>query len=619
MKQSKIFKVRIKNLKLFKLYFRFIRARDFLHKIGIKFRYFFIPAALSLATAFFDSLSTVLLIPLLKGVIDRDFGFVREMPVLKNIIMMLPQAVGRDSTSLFIFLIVLIFTVAIMRHIFGYCAIITLAYQTNRFSNGLRKRLFDRHVKFGKLFFDRTSYGHINNVIMRYSIVVANQIEIFQNALTIMFTLIFYLVCMFVISWKLTFIVISVFPILHYVLKKIIRKVKEISEGSAIYVDRLAKKAVNVFSSIALVKVYANEEEEKKDFAGLSDIETGLDFRNIRVRRLVEPIQQLFTLFTLLALIAIVAFIFVKQKSGEMSAFLVYFYILKRNIGSMGVFNNLRASLAGVQGPIKRILYVLNDENKYFVVGGKKEFSGLKRDIQINRLNFSYTKEVPVLKNVSLSFSKGKMTALVGPTGSGKTTLISLILRFYDCPSSTIFIDGEDIRGFSIKSLMRHMALVSQETFLLNDTLKANITYGLDNISKEKLIEAVKRAQLYGLVMKLPKGLDTLIGDRGVQLSGGEKQRVSVARALLKGAEILILDEATSALDTHTERLIQEAIEEAVKGRTTMVIAHRLSTIKNADKIVVIEEGRFAEEGTLEGLLKKQGKFYHYWEAQKFY
>jgi len=191
-------------------------------------------------------------------------------------------------------------------------------------------------------------------------------------------------------------------------------------------------------------------------------------------------------------------------------------------------------------------------------------------------------------------------------------------MRYYDCPPGTIILDDKDIRDFSLPSLLDHIALVSQETFLFNESLRYNITYGLAEVSEEQLQDTVERARLSEFVQSLPKGLDTLIGDRGVQLSGGEKQRVSIARALLKGAEILILDEATSSLDTKTEKLIQEAIDEAVRGRTTIVIAHRLSTIQHADHIVVIEQGRCLEQGALEELLAKKGTFYELWEEQKF-
>ena len=215
---------------------------------------------------------------------------------------------------------------------------------------------------------------------------------------------------------------------------------------------------------------------------------------------------------------------------------------------------------------------------------------------------------------------KGKTVAIVGPTGAGKTTIINLLMRFYDCPSSAIFIDGEDIRSFTLQSLRAHIALVSQEVFLFNDTIKNNMIYGLDReVGNDELIEVAKKARLYDFIARMPQGFDTEVGDRGIKLSGGEKQRLSLARALLKGSEILILDEATSSLDSKTEQLIQQAINEAIKNRTSIVIAHRLSTIKNADKIIVLDNGSVTETGTLDELLERKGQFYELWEAQKFY
>ena len=191
-------------------------------------------------------------------------------------------------------------------------------------------------------------------------------------------------------------------------------------------------------------------------------------------------------------------------------------------------------------------------------------------------------------------------------------------MRFYNTDKGTLFIDSEDIHNFTHTSLMKHIALVSQETLLWHDSLRNNITYGLEDVSEEDLHAALRQSRLIDFIDQLPEGLDTLIGDRGVKLSGGEKQRVSIARALLKGSEILILDEATSSLDSKTEMLIQEAIDEAVKGRTAIVIAHRLSTIQNADRIVVLEEGELVEQGKIDDLLTKKGKFFELWEQQKF-
>jgi len=212
------------------------------------------------------------------------------------------------------------------------------------------------------------------------------------------------------------------------------------------------------------------------------------------------------------------------------------------------------------------------------------------------------------------------MTAIVGPTGAGKTTAVSILLRLYDCEAGKVFIDGDDIREFTLTSLKDHMAYVSQDTLLFNETLRNNIIYGVEEpVSEDRLVYIIEQAQLEDFVKQLPQGIDTLVGDRGVKLSGGEQQRASIARAMLKGSEILILDEATSSLDTNTELLIQSAIEKAIHGRTTIVIAHRLSTIKHADWIVFLDKGQVVEQGTMDDLLLKKGRFYKSWEQQRFY
>jgi ABC-type multidrug transport system fused ATPase/permease subunit len=284
------------------------------------------------------------------------------------------------------------------------------------------------------------------------------------------------------------------------------------------------------------------------------------------------------------------------------------------------VLNKTRGKFEKVRPIVRKVLEVLDDNEKFYIPEGPRMFHGLKKSIEFRNATFSYYPDVPVLKEVSFSIEKGKMTAIVGPTGAGKTTIMNLIMRFYDCAPARVFVDGTDIREYTLKSLRDHMALVDQDVIVFNDTIMNNIAFGIDErVSDEKLNSVVKKAQLDDLIGRLPDGFRTEVGDRGIKLSGGEKQRISIGRALLKDSDIVLLDEATSSLDTGTEKRIQKAIEEAIRGRTTVVIAHRLSTIKNADKIIVIEEGRLIEQGTLEELLAKKGRFYQYWEEQKFY
>jgi subfamily B ATP-binding cassette protein MsbA len=603
-----------------KTYTVFSHLGQCIRQTSLKPIHIVIPIILSFSAAVFDGLSKAILIPLIKGMSHMDFGFVKKIPIFERITAIVPNAFEISDTFVFGLLIVMIFVASALYHVLEYLAILAMAYQVRRCSDDLRKAIFGRYLNFGKLFFDKANFGYINTVLMNFTNVIANNMVRIQKVLTEFFRLVVYLLILFAISWKLTSFVLIVFPILYYLLSWLIKRIKQTSIDLALSKELLGKKAFNVLSNMPLVKSYTRETREKESFAGISSARRGLEFSVDKKQNLVKPIQELFMITGFLFLIAAIKLIITNGRTDDFSGFLVYLYILRNSTTSFGVLNTFRATVASLTGPAKEVAKIFDDKDKYFVINGKENFNGLQKEVEFRHLSFSYTsKGRGILKDISFFIKKGEITAIVGPTGGGKTTIIQLLMRFYECPPESIFIDGVDIRNFTSESLMHHIALVSQDTLLFNDTLKKNIKYGVDTVSKEAFADSLKKARLYDFLTILPNGLNTLIGDKGIKISGGEKQRVSIARALLKGAEILILDEATSSLDTGTERLIQGAIEEAMRGRTSIVIAHRLSTIKNADKIIVIEDGGIVEQGSLKGLLKKKGKFYQYWEEQKFY
>jgi subfamily B ATP-binding cassette protein MsbA len=607
------------NLKKIKVVSDLIRLHDFWHRIGMKFNLLFIPVFLSLIASLFEGLNASLLIPIVKGVIKMDFGFARDIPVFKFILQVSSYLFQASNTSIFVLLIMAFFTALVLKNIFNYAAALTLSYQMRKFTSNLREAIFSRYLSFGKLFFDRTSEGHLHNQVLNFTNAIASYFQELRWALSNFFVLIIYIVLMLIISFRMTVFSIILSPLFFFSLRWLIKKIKTSSKFYTSAQADLSKKLFNVLSCIPLVKAYSAEERERNEFSAISDKVRRLEFSIDKKYFLIGPTQEILLSSVIIILIFAVAFMVVKEKK-EVAMFLVYFYILKRAVASFNSLAEFKGRIAALSGVISNILNIFDDRDKFFVPEGKREFTGLQSSIKFRDLNFSYIKERTVLNDISFSIEQGKVAAIVGPTGSGKTTLINLILRFYDCPPASIFIDETDIREFTLKSLRANMALVSQEVYLFNDSLKNNIAYGLERpLQDEELIEVLKKARLYDFVVSLPDGFNTLVGDRGIQLSGGEKQRVSIARALLKGSEILILDEATSSLDTRTEQLIQQAIAEAIRGRTSIVIAHRLSTIKNADKIVVIEEGKFIEEGSMTDLLARKGKFYQYWEAQKFY
>jgi len=591
----------------------------FIAKSDIKATNFIFAAFLSLLAALFEGICTTLFIPFVEGILRMDYGFVARMPVLKSVIFYFPKITHIPNVSIFLIILLLIVTTAIIKNFLQYIACISVAYEVRKATNNIRKLIFTRYLSFGKSFYDHSSIGYLGNVLIGFPNHIAYYFIAMGQILNNFFMFIVYIILMFLISWQFTLFALLIFPILNYSVHSLISKIKYTSALYAESQNKVSKYVIDILSCINLVKAYTREEGEKKNFDENSESLVKFEFSIDKRQNLVYPVQDTTMLLTALLLVSIVALVVIKGHWGKVSNFLVYFYIMKRSIGAFTSLINLRVYLAILSGPIQEILKVFNDKDKYFIKEGKIDFKGLNEIIEVKGLTFSYPRGREVLKDINISIPKHGVTAIVGPTGSGKTTLINLIMRFYEVPPDTIKIDGVDINDFTLKSLRKHIALVSQETLLFNDTIRNNIIYGLDEVNEAMLIDVIKKARLHDFIMSLPQGLDNYIGDRGVRLSGGEKQRISIARVLLKKADILILDEATSSLDTKTEKLIQEAIDEALRDRTAIVIAHRLSTIKNADNIIVIEDGRVVESGLLDELLEKKGKFYGYWIEQRFY
>ena len=593
--------------------------RTFIAQADIKVISFIFAAFLSLSAALFEGICTALLIPFTEGILRMDYTFATRIPILKSIISYFPKIAHIPNVSIFLIILGMIVITAIIKNFLQYIACITVSSEVRQATNSIRKLIFTRYLSFGKSFYDRSSTGYLSNVLIGFPNTIANYFILMEQILNTFFMFIVYIILMFLISWRFTLLALLVFPILSYSVNSLIYKIKHTSALYAESQNKISKYVIDMLSCINLVKAYTREGKEKETFDETSESLAKLEFSIDKRQNLIYPVQDTIMLLTALLLVLIVALVVIKGRWGRMSNFLVYFYIIKRSIAAFASLSNVRTYLAILNGPIGEISKVFNDEVKYCMDDGKIEFEGLKETIEVKGLSFSYPVGREVLKDINMSIVKHRVTAIVGPTGAGKTTLINLIMRFYKVSPGTIKIDGVDINELTLKSLRAHIALVAQETLLFNDTIRNNIIYGLDEVNDAILTEVIKKARLYDFVMSLPQGLDTYVGDKGVRLSGGEKQRISIARVLLKKAEILILDEATSSLDTKTEKLIQEAIDEALRDRTAIVIAHRLSTIKNADNIIVIEDGRIVESGLLDELLEKKSKFYEYWKEQKFY
>lgn len=596
-----------------------LRLRIFLQKMNFGTKRFILPSLLSIVAVSFEGLAMALLIPAIKGILQTDFQFVKDLFFFRNLEPLVPFLFKSDA-RIFSMLMLLLLGVFICKNVFRYFSSYVLTSRIREFSNALRKRIFTQYLSFGKAYFDKKNSGYLQQIIVVYTQQIAQELKQLHDFLTALFVIIVYFTIMMTISVTLTLFVLIVFPLLHFSSQWIIRKIKTTSVQYADSLNLLSKKLSNVLSCIMLIKAYSYEETEKNKFGQTSDKVMKFQLSIDKKQLLIPPLQEILVVIMLLLLVTVAGILIVNSSLQNIAGLAVFFLVLRRAMYNFGLFNTLQAAVASIQGPLAEIVRLYEDEKqkKYYISDGSIPFKGLEKQITINHLSFSYPSGAPILNDVSFTIEKNSMVALVGFTGSGKSTIANLLMRFYDCPRGSILIDGIDIQEFTHESLYRKIAFVSQSTQLFNDSVRENLLYGLDfEISHEKLEDALKRACLYDAVQKWPLGLDTEIGDHGIMLSGGERQRLAIARAILKDAELLIFDEATSSLDSNTEQLIQLAIEELIQNKTSLIIAHRLSTIEKANKAIVIEDGMVVEQGSISELLKARGPFYNFWSAQK--
>lgn len=609
-----------RRIKRTKIYQNIIRVARLFKSLEVKPYSFIVASLFSFLASVFEGLSLALLIPAVKGLFEGNFSFAEKLPVLGAFLRYVFTIFGQRQAVVFLVIMVLIFVATVFKHLLRYAAGLIVASMSLKITHNLRRKLYSRYLSFGKLFFDRTSYGYLYTVLMSFSgqltgtLMMVNEILFFASSLLV------YIAIMVTISWQITFFTFLIFPILYFSISWVIKKIRKSSESLAKANVLLNMNISNVLMSIPLVKAYTNEEREKKWFTKASQLVNQHSFSMTKKKAIIAPINEIVVMVMMFMVVGLMSYMLIKKGVGDIAAFMTFFILLRRMTSSAKIVNDIQKSMATIKGPLKAIRDIFSDKDKYFIKNGTKVMRDVGKGIEVVSAGFNYPGGVEALKDINISIGKGKKTAIVGSTGAGKTTIINLIMRYYDVTSGLIKIDGVDIREYNVESLRSNMALVSQDTHLFNSSLEFNLKYGLSGETQESVFkEAIKLSRLEDFIAKLPNGLKTEIGEQGVKLSGGEKQRVSICRAILKKASIVLLDEATSALDSITERKIQEALNNLTKDATTIVVAHRLSTIKHADNIIVIENGHLVEQGGLESLLDKKGVFYRYWEEQKFF
>lgn len=503
-----------------------------------------------------------------------------------------------------------------LRSILSYLGDLYSQLTQSRLCDRIRQRLFEQLQRLSLSYYSNSRSGELINSLTTEINQLKQAFGIFSGLITRGSTLIAYVIAMFWISWQLSLASVMLYSLLSVGLSKLIARVREASFEVPKTNGHLASVAIEFINGIRTVKASATQNFERNRFERASTevmkAQDGVAFVGSLIKPLAEGAAS-----TILIVMVLVAFnLFIVDGQFRAASLLTFMFVLFRMMPLVPQLNSARQELGRFQGSIDNIKRLLTTKDKTYLTDGTIKFSQLKQGIEFISVDFGYSPQELILSNITLGIEKGKTTALVGASGAGKTTLADLIPRLYDPTRGQILIDGQDLTSIEINSLRQKMAVVSQDTFIFNNTVKYNIAYGLENIDDGKIWEVAKLANAVDFIEEMPEKMDTLLGDRGVRLSGGQRQRLAIARALLRQPEILILDEATSALDSVTERLIQESLERLSVGRTVVVIAHRLSTIVSANKVVVMDKGRIVEQGIYTDLLEQRGKLWQYHQMQ---
>jgi subfamily B ATP-binding cassette protein MsbA len=481
----------------------------------------------------------------------------------------------------------------------------------------LRQDLYGHLLAQSANFFER----HRTNYLVSRLVTSAAAIEVavtatLRDMLRESFTLIAFLTASFYYNWRLTLGALAIAPIIAVLTARFGRSLRNLARESFEGNKRMTDTAQEALANQTIVKAYRAEAHESGRFSSVAREIAHANLRSAKIAALSPPTIEM------IGVIAVVVLLFFGQReimAGRMNPaqFLTFLFFLFRSYDPMRKLSRLSNSMEQALAAARHVWEVMDEHAEIPEKPNARDLPPLKNEIELRNVSFGYANETrSVLRNVNLRIPAGQMVALVGESGGGKSTLTKLLPRFHDPVSGAVLWDGTDLRDARTSSLRRQIALVTQETVLFNDTVRHNIAYGRLDASDQEIEEAARVAFAHDFIMELPEAYDTIVGERGIFLSGGQRQRLAIARAVLADAPVLILDEATSALDAESERLVQRALANLIRNRTTIVIAHRLSTVRRADTIVVMERGRIAEIGNHAELLARGGLYRRLYELQ---
>lgn len=527
--------------------------------------------------------------------------------IIKDIV---DEVLAEKNIQMLYWVIAAILVIFLIRGVTTFGNRYLMGYIGQRVVTDLRKRLFAHLQRLSISYYDKRRTGEImsnltNDISALQSAIVDNFVSLVQELAIFIGSF----VSMIYLQWKLTVLCLVIVPMVSFIIKFFGKKLHKSGKNVQEKLADVTAMLQEVIQGVRIVRSFNRSDYEIQRFDDVNEANFKANVRTIRQSSQLTPFVEFFSAIAITVIIWYGGLSVIDgiMTSGELIAFLIYAINLANPTRRIAeAVGNIQKSL----GAADRVFAILDTEPEVKNRPGAGALQVAAGRVEFDHVAFSYEPDHPVLTDISFTAEPGQTVAIVGPSGAGKTTIANILPRFYDVTGGSVRIDGTDIRDVTIGSLRDHIGLVPQDTLLFNTTIKNNILYGRLDATDEEVWEAVRAANAEHFIRELPMGIETRVGDRGLVLSGGQRQRIAIARALLKNPAILILDEATSALDTESEKVVQEALDRLMVGRTSFVIAHRLSTIQNADQILVINGGVIAERGTHEELMEKNG-LYH--------
>ncbi|NQY28273.1 MAG: ABC transporter ATP-binding protein [Flavobacteriaceae bacterium] len=568
----------------------------------------------------FSAMSMVSLMPML-NVLFGESERICDKPIYKDL-----DNIGgylKDSLNYFVttntetngpqstltWMVAIVLLTFLLKNLFSFLSIIYMTFLNNGVLKDIRNDVYNKITNLPVAFFSEKRKG---DLIARMTTDIATIKSAFMGVLMMIgrepLTIVFTLVAMFIISWKLTIYVLIVIPISGWIISLIGRKIKNQAGNLFALEGRLISIIEETLGGIKIIKNFTSEDYFNKTFVDSTNILNKLTNKlSIRTSS-AGPMSEFMGILVISSLLWYAGNLVLVEHSLKTSAFLAYMGLAYQILTPAKAMAKANYALNAGNAASNRVQYILDAVNPLKDKIDAKVLDGFNKEIKFNNISFMYDKNT-VIENFSLTIPKGKTVALVGESGSGKSTLANLITRFYDVTKGNITFDGIDIKDVTTKSLRQQMGIVAQDSILFNDSIKNNISLGINNPSENEIIHAAKIANAHNFISEFPKKYNNPVGDGGGMLSGGQRQRIAIARAVMKNPPIMILDEATSALDTESEKVVQDALENMMKNRTSLVIAHRLSTVQNADLIVVMKKGKIVEQGTHQELINLGGTY----------